>query len=915
MFSRSPIPTCLMLLTWALLAATIGAAQTTWHVDDDAPNDTAPGDPTISDPLEDGSGDHPFDAIQEGIDAAVDGDTVLVADGTYTGGGNKNLNYAGKAITVRSENGPQHCVIDCAHTGRGFYFHDEETEASVVEGFTITKGSVTDGGAIRCDEASPTIASCILVANAAENGGAIFCDLRHSSPMVRNCLIAANTAVRGGGAYLRWSAATLINCSIVRNQADVGGGGLKVVVGSNVTIANCILSDDQAPRGPEIDLWSTMFPSTLTVSYSDVHGGESVIYVREGCTLIWEDSSIDSDPLLRDPACADYRLQPGSPCVDGGTNDPAGGLPARDLDGVPRPLDGDGDLEPWSGQFETADMGAYEYEYGPPTTAMICRVPTTFNFVGRVGEADPDPETFSIWNCGIGTLDWEIAEDCLWLEVQPNAGESDGELDEVIISVSIAGLPRGDYACTFEISDAAAANSPQPVHVNLRLLGILHVPSEFPTIQAAIDASVDGEIVLVADGTYSGEGNKNLNFGGRAITVCSENGPENCIIDCDNDGRGFIFGSGETADAVVEGFSITNGGAGVLCSESSPRIISCTITNTHTGVYCSHSSPTTLNCTITGNLMGILGLSEGCLRVIGCRIRENTDGGVFAEGADVFVAHCVITENQGGGVWCQSGDTTITNCLIAENTARDGAGYCGGDGDATITNCTITGNTAESGGGVSFFNDCTATIANCILYANAATCGAEIALFGSSFYSPTLTAAYCDVEGGEAAVYVEGDCTLTWGDGNIDADPLFVDPNEANYHLSAGSPCVDAGCNCAVPEDVADLDGDGDIEEYVPFDLDGEGRFFDDPDTADTGSGVPPIVDMGAYEFGGSDLPPCHGDLDADRDVDLDDLAVLLAHYGMLEGANGADGDMDCDGDIQIADLAELLGMFGNGCE
>ena len=101
-------------------------------------------------------GDQPN--IQAGIDAASDGDTVSVADGIYTGDGNRNLDFKGKAITVKSENGPSNCIIDCEGNGRGFYFHSNETEKSVVSGFTITNGSgIVFGGGIYCDHSSPTI--------------------------------------------------------------------------------------------------------------------------------------------------------------------------------------------------------------------------------------------------------------------------------------------------------------------------------------------------------------------------------------------------------------------------------------------------------------------------------------------------------------------------------------------------------------------------------------------------------------------------------------------------------------------------------------------------------------------------------------------------------------------------------------
>jgi hypothetical protein len=1096
MFYRSFVLICSVIVAGGILAVSSAEAQTTWYVDDDAPGDPGPGDPSVSDPLEDGSPEHPFDAIHEGIDAAVDGDTVLVRDGTYTGAGNRNLDFAGRLITVRSETGPETCIVDCQGHGRGFPFRSGESAAARLDGFTVTNGSnVTYGGAIYCDGASPTIMNCILVANAAERGGGMYCESQ-SSPVVKNCLIVENVAERGGGVFLSRSEAILTNCTMAGNRADIAGGGLKVINRTNVTITNCILSADQAPRGAEIDVLSTADPSTVTVSYSNVHGGEAAIYVADACTLIWEDSSIAADPMFREPECADYRLYHASPCIDAGTNEPPGGLPPYDLDGIPRPLDGDGDLEPWSGQFQTADMGAYEYEYGPPTTPLICRLPGAFHFVGPEGGPNPDPQTLSVWNCGIDTLNWEIAEDCPWLEVDPSNGESGGEIDEVVISVDTDGLPRGDYACTFEISDPDAANSPQAVHVNLRVLASLHVPSEYPTIQAAIDASVDGETVLVADGTYTGAGNNNLNFGGRLITVRSENGPDTCIIDCEHDGPGFAFDAGETADAVVEGFTLTNG---------------------YQGVWCFRSSPTIVNCTMAGNQYGIVGAVACCLRIFGCTIRDN-EFGVVTEVADVAVADSTITENarggiavdgratithcaiarngsgvycdnestiancvitgnhshDGGGLYCQ-GDTVITNCEITGNTAQYGGGglYCRGaatisncvisgntagwgsgalfygSGPVTITSCTISGNTSgggvvytgdddlvlanctisenattlcaggvyylgagtltvrnctitgnvstshgpflgvggidcqaegtiansaisgnigsgvggiycinptvvnceitanegDSGGGLMCYDgaaitNCTITgntavdegggvllvrgnpsIANSILWANSAPQGPQVSLVGDSSHPTTLSVSHADIQGGEDAVHVDEGCTLIWGPGNIDGDPLFVDadgpdddPNtfeDNDYRLSAGSPCIDAADNTAVPPDTLDLDGDGDMDEPIPFDLDGNPRFVDDPGMPDCGYGDPPIVDMGAYEFHGE---TCFGDLDGDRDVDWEDVGALLDNYGAISGAVYTQGDLDRDGDVDLADLAALLSVYGTTC-
>ncbi len=132
--------------------------------------------------------------------------------------------------------------------------------------------------------------------------------------------------------------------------------------------------------------------------------------------------------------------------------------------------------------------------------------------------------------------------------------------------------------------------------------------------------------------------------------------------------------------------------------------------------------------------------------------------------------------------------------------------------------------------------DSNPTLANCILWGNTAPTGDQ--MYNTGFGSPSINYSIIQYDS-------------VWpGTGNLNTDPRFLNPVSGNLRLWASSPAIDAGDNSAVLSDSADLDGDGNTREPTPIDLDGNARFIDLPDTPDTGSGTPPIVDMGAYEHG-----------------------------------------------------------------
>ncbi|MBN2591712.1 MAG: hypothetical protein JXA96_17735, partial [Sedimentisphaerales bacterium] len=216
-----------MKVVLILMVCNCSFANRTIYVDDDGPAD--------------------FNNIQAAIDDANDGDIVLVAPGTYAGDGNRDIDFMGKAITVKSEYGPESCIIQCggSYPGgdrrnpiepeyhRGFHFHSNEDANSIVQGFTVTQGYMgpQDGGAFLCIESSPVIRDCIIVGNSASDGGGIAAS--QSDVRVENCVITRNIASYrpwywfygttssyvGGGIFACAGNTKLLNCVVVGNAA------------------------------------------------------------------------------------------------------------------------------------------------------------------------------------------------------------------------------------------------------------------------------------------------------------------------------------------------------------------------------------------------------------------------------------------------------------------------------------------------------------------------------------------------------------------------------------------------------------------------------------------------------------------------------------------------------------------------
>lgn len=383
-------------------------------------------------------------------------------------------------------------------------------------------------------------------------------------------------------------------------------------------------------------------------------------------------------------------------------------------------------------------------------------------------------------------------------------------------------------------------------------------PADFSNIQAAIDDANDGDAVLVADGIYMGVGNLNLDFKGKAITVRSQNGPDKCIINCLMAGRGFTFHSGEDANSVLDGFTVTNGCLG-----------------NGAGIYCGSSSPTIRNCVITGNTAPWIQGFPGWFATDG--------GGIGLQGSSAVIANCIISNNtateSGGGIWSEVGSPTIVNCIISNNEASGGMGggiYCYTRGDPDprlspiINNCIIAGNSAYIGGAIYRSKG---EIANCTICYNSAD------LRGGGVYQCSGSITNCIIWGNGDDLY-ESYATYSCiedndaGTGNINSDPCFADAAKGDYHLKSQAGRWDANEGRWMIDEVTSLCIDaGDPASPIglePFPNGG-------------------IINMGAY--GGTleasksyfGKPPCEtivaGDINGDCIVNLKDFALMAYHW------------------------------------
>jgi len=587
-----------------------------------------------------------FDYIQDAIDDANDGDVIEVGPGVYTGDRNRDIEFRGKAITVRSTHGPEQTIIDCTgqsgsggnggtgHNGckghRGFYFHEAEKADSVLRGFTIRAGRIHGsnipadhmrwnlspahpiGGGIYCEFSSPTIVDCVIRDCGAEIGGGIGCV--GGEPLIIDCLVedckaggfgAAESGGRGGGiGLIRGANAEISNCIIRNNTVYYNGlGGGIYWRRSSAVVTDCEISFN-GPRsengfmtgggvyctGPQ----TKVVLRNCIISHNSAISG-SGIYTQRG-------ANIPDCPEADCPVCfvkvtnctvAHNRL-------------------------IPSPL-ADGTIRSEGSDIRVKNSIVW-YNEGPEIMLIdpACNSPVVYcdvegGYPGGTGNIDKDP-LFA----PTGVPDYHLQS----VHGRYNPRTGDWDIDTMHSPCIDAGAPKDPVGHEprpngRRINMGAYGGTGQASKSTCRV--VYHVDGTggndtnnglsragaFATIQRGVEATKDGDIVLVWPGVYV----EQVVFVSKAITV--QSAAEAAVVTAPG-GYAFSFYGGERSGSVLRNFILRNcEQGGIFCEGGgvSPTISNMTIVDNYFGINAVNgAAPNIANCILWNNDYGDLSL-------------------------------------------------------------------------------------------------------------------------------------------------------------------------------------------------------------------------------------------------------------------------------------------------------------------
>ena len=843
----------------------------------------------------------PYDypQIQEAIDAASGGDTVLVAPKTYR----VSLNFGGKDIILLSEAGPRLTVLTPRVFNQSMLtLGNGEGPGAKVSGFTFL-GGTAHGTAISIQNSSPTIEQNYFMYHHSYAGGQPQIYIRDSgSPTIRKNLFVNDDSLRMA-IWLWGTDPTYIN-----NNTFYGGDRGIFSWSPQLVARNNIV----------VGLNTGISTNTNIIEDHNNAWGNASDYV--GFTP--DPTSLSVDPLFVDPDGLVFLLSPGSPCINSGNPNPI----YNDPDGTV------GDMGAFP--FDTHVPSAYNLGVaGEDVGHVLTHSPEFYwsfygieqeGFLIEVG-TDNDWSTAEAWSYGSGlTTDTSVVyagiplQDSVtyyyrlrvmdsasvsnWIEsvfrmnspsftpaaywptggellsvkavqlfaANPNESEGDSlffdfeiysdpgltnlvasrtgipERPDTTGSGYVDGLPDGQtyyWRCRtfdkFEYSDWSSAAS-----FEVRAGTVLNVPTIYTTIQAGIDAAQQGDTVLVADGIYSGDGNRDLTFYGKNITLKSVSGPGATSIivggsETDTH-RAISFENGEDSTSIVEGFTMGYGFVDVA--------------------------------------VVFAGYYSGGVTLKNCIITQSSSYGLFTNGwqKPITIDSCRFTGNGSSGAYLFS-PATIRNSVFDHNNAY--GLMIGGWNLVDISNCTFVANVydgfvVEGEPPLGRDDQAAAEDSNRVYNSIAAYnggCG-----FGQIFWSRPI-ALSCNNAFGNLGYDEFCVGLLEPGvNGNISEHPYFCDTASGDYHISDQSPCAPANNDCGLLMGTFDVNCVGCCVARGDFNHSG----------GDTPIDISDITAFVAYLFGGGTGPLCpeEGDANGNGQTDITDLTVIV-DYAFNGGA------------------------------
>ncbi len=749
----------------------------------------------------------------------------------------------------------------------------------------FSEHSTIRGGAMDNHYSDLTMTDCIFTTNSAfEWGGALKNSV--SSLTLTNCTFVGNSARWGGAIHNHEGTLNITNSTFCENRATSSGGAINNYYHTNLNLINCIVWANSAFEGSQIGLEEF---STISVRHCNIQAGQTALYTSESFLQWGDGNIDTDPMFVRDPDpgldgnwdsvdddFGDLHLACSSPCLDAGTNSTQTPLPLTDLDGNPRIINAIVDMGPYEGPKQAfvivvSPLIIPEGSEATFTIALACDPGRSVTVSLDYDAGDRDIIVKSRRPLKFNSRNFSIPQNVTLIALEDQdriegttrfrltapgipyytvlASELENDVGPVIfVDDSATGRnDGGSWPDAFKQLSYAMETATGARHAvsEIRIVEGIYKPAKPGGDREATFRLISG---LVIKGGYAGSAHVDPDARDiqlyKTIFSGDINGddvpvsyPQDLLTEptrSDNSNN-VVTGSGSDATAVLDGVTITagnafdynRGGGGMHIDSGRPKVTNCTFSwncayDGGGGMMSRYGSPTLINCSfMTNSAVYGGGMNDygGNLALTNCVFVENWSkyigGGMFTGGHSVTLTSCTFTRNstkdRGGGIYVYWNNLTLVNCIFSGNTANCGGGLYSNDAnDLCLTNCTVAANSALNGNALACDSNWQAypsnvQFTNCILWND----GDEI--WNNDNSSITIT--HSDVFG-------------NWpGQGNIEADPCFVDEANEDYHLLPASPCIDTGD----PNYVA---------QPNEKDMDGKPRVIGDR------------IDMGSYEYG-----------------------------------------------------------------